>query len=64
MPGKQVVLVVINNATKDETIHWDRYQEIIQGKQGGTDVITHQTVNFDQKTTVIPAKTAYILELK
>jgi hypothetical protein len=64
MPGKQVVLVVINNSTKDETIRWDRYQEIIQGKESGVDVLTHQTVNFDLKTAVIPAKTAYILELK
>ena len=62
--GRKVVLVVINNSTKDETIRWDRFQEIINGKEGGVDVITHQTVNFDQKTAVIPAKTAYILELK
>jgi hypothetical protein len=62
-PGK-VILVVINNSIKDETIRWDRYQEIIKGKESGVDVITNQTVNFDLKTTIIPAKTAYILELK
>jgi hypothetical protein len=64
MPGKQVVLVLINNSTKDETIRWDRYQEMIQGKESGVDVLTNQTVNFDRKTTIIPAKTSYILELK
>jgi hypothetical protein len=37
---------------------------MIQGKETGVDVLTHQTVNFDLKTVVIPAKTAYILELK
>jgi glycosidase len=64
MTGKQVVLVVINNSTKDETIRWDRYAEMIKGKETGVDVITNQTVNFDLKTAIIPAKTAYILELK
>lgn len=62
-PGK-VVLVVMNNSTKDETIRWDRYQEVIKGKEYGVDVITNQTVNFDLKTAIIPAKTAFILELK
>ena len=64
MPGKQVILVIINNSTKDETIRWDRYQEIIKGKEIGVDVLSKQTVNFDLKTAIIPAKTAYILELK
>ena len=42
----------------------DINKEMIQGKESGVDVLTHQTVNFDIKTAVIPAKTAYILELK
>jgi hypothetical protein len=37
---------------------------MIKGKETGVDVITNQTVNFDLKTAIIPAKTAYILELK
>jgi hypothetical protein len=56
--------VIINNSTKEETIRWDRYQEIIQGKEIGVDVLTNQTVNFDLKTATIPAKTSYILEIK
>ncbi|MFM6934600.1 MAG: glycoside hydrolase family 13 protein [Flavobacteriales bacterium] len=64
LDSRQVVLVLINNSSKEETIRWDRFQEMIHGKETGVDVVTHQTVNFDQKTTTIPAKTAYILELK
>ena len=64
MPGRQVVLVIINNSSKDETIRWDRYQEMLQGKESGLDVLTNQSFNFDLKTAIIPAKTAYILELK
>ena len=57
-------MVILNNSEKDEELTWSRFAEGIQGFDFGTDVLTNQSFDFDQKTGKIPAKTAYIIQLK
>ncbi len=59
-----IVMVILNNSEKDEELTWSRFAEGIQGFDFGTDVLTNQSFDFDQKTGKIPAKTAYIIQLK
>lgn len=59
-----VVMVILNNSEKDEELVWSRFAEGIQAYNFGTDVLTNQTFDFEQKTGKIPAKTAYIIQLK
>ena len=60
----EVVMVILNNSEKEEEIAWSRFAEGIQGFNFGTDVLTNQSFDFEQKTGKIPAKTAYIIQLK
>jgi len=57
-------MVILNNSEKDEELVWSRFAEGIQAYNFGTDVLTNQTFDFEQKTGKIPAKTAYIIQLK
>jgi glycosidase len=60
----EVIMVILNNSDKEEELVWDRFTEGIQGFNFGTDVLTNQTFDFELKTGKIPAKTAYIIQLK
>ena len=60
----EVIMVILNNSEKEEELVWDRFTEGIQGFNFGTDVLTNQTFDLEQKTGKIPAKTAYIIQLK
>ena len=60
----EVIMVILNNSEKEEELVWDRFTEGIQGFNFGTDVLTNQTFDFELKTGKIPAKTAYIIQLK
>jgi glycosidase len=60
----EVVMVILNNSEKEEEIVWSRFAEGIQGFNFGTDVLTNQSFDFEQKTGKIPAKIAYIIQLK
>ncbi|MEN9700513.1 MAG: hypothetical protein RLZZ301_1711 [Bacteroidota bacterium] len=59
----EVLMIILNNAITDEKIDWTRFEEGINGYDKGVDVLTNQSFNFDEKTGVIPAKTAYIIKL-
>jgi glycosidase len=60
----EVVMVILNNSEKEEEITWSRFAEGIQGFNFGTDILTNQSFDFEQKTGKMPAKTAYIIQLK
>ncbi|MBB3698389.1 cyclomaltodextrinase N-terminal domain-containing protein [Flammeovirga yaeyamensis] len=57
------VFVVINNNLDEQTFDTARFEEALKGKTSGKDILTGKTISFDGKMT-IPAKTAYIIELK
>jgi glycosidase len=59
----EVVMVILNNSNKDQTLEWARFAEGYKGYTKGKDVLNNQTFDFEQKNTTIPAKTAYIIKL-
>src|SRR5690606_11730308 len=61
-PG-DIVMVVMNNSKKDQTIVLDRFEEGIQGRRKAVDVISGKEYLLDQKLEV-SAKTALIFELR
>jgi len=62
--GKEKVMVVINNSDKEEKIKKDRFAEQLEGFIEAKEVITNLKVNLMKEEWDIPAKTAYIFELK
>jgi len=62
--GKEKVMVVINNSDKEEKIKKDRFAEQLEGFTEAKEVITNLKVNLMKEEWDIPAKTAYIFELK
>ncbi|MFM6946301.1 MAG: glycoside hydrolase family 13 protein [Flavobacteriales bacterium] len=60
----EVVMVILNNSEKDEELNWARFSEGLHDFEFGNDVLTNQTFDFEQKSGKIPAKTAYIIQLK
>lgn len=59
----EVIMVVINNSTKEQTLSWSRFAEGFKGYDKGKDVLNNQTFDFEQATGQIPAKTSYIIKL-
>ena len=59
----EVVMVILNNSNKDQSLEWARFAEGFEGYTKGKDVLNNQTFDFEQKNTTIPAKTAYIIKL-
>ena len=59
----EVVMVILNNSNKDQSLEWARFAEGFKGYTQGKDVLNNQTFDFEQKNTTIPAKTAYIIKL-
>jgi len=59
----EVVMVILNNSNKDQSLEWARFAEGFKGYTKGKEVLNNQTFNFEQKGTTIPAKTAYIIKL-
>ena len=57
-------MVILNNSEKEEELVWSRFAEGIHGYNFGTDVLTNQSFDLEQKTGKIPAKAAYITQLK
>lgn len=56
-------MVVVNNADRDDkTLRLDRFAEMLDGFDRGTDVISGRKVELVDRLT-IPAKTSMILEL-
>lgn len=62
--GKEKVMVVINNSDKEEKIKKVRFAEELDGFTEANEVITNLKVNLMKEEWNIPAKTAYIFELK
>lgn len=61
--GNQTVMVIMNNSTDIKTVKTNRFQENIQTKTTGKDVITEQFYNLKDEINIEP-KSALILELK
>jgi glycosidase len=59
----EVIMVIINNSNKEETLTWSRFAEGLHGYEKGLDVMTNQSFDFEQPTGKIPAKTSYIIKL-
>lgn len=59
----EVVMVIINNSTKEQTLSWARFAEGLHGFEKGKDVLNNQTFDFEQPSGTIPAKTSYIIKL-
>lgn len=59
----EVIMVVLNNSSKDEMLNWSRFEQGLHGFEKGKDVFNNQSFDFEQKTGLIPAKTAYIIQL-
>lgn len=59
----EVIMVVLNNSSKDEMLNWSRFEQGLHGFEKGKDVLNNQSFDFEQKTGLIPAKTAYIIQL-
>ena len=59
----EVIMVVINNSTKEQTLSWSRFAEGLHGFEKGKDVLNNQTFDFEQPSGTIPAKTSYIIKL-
>lgn len=59
----EVIMVVINNSTKEQTLSWSRFTEGFKGYDKGKDVLTNQTFDFEVPNGSIPAKTSYIIKL-
>lgn len=62
--GKEMVMVVINNSDKTETLSKERYAEQLNGYSQANEIMMNMQVNLVQAEWKIPAKTAYIFELK
>lgn len=61
--GDQTVLVVFNNNNNDKVVRFERYEEVLKGRHNGTEVATGAELDLAPGITM-PAKTAYIIELK
>jgi glycosidase len=59
----EVIMVIINNSSKDEELSWSRFSEGLNGFGKGLDVLNNQTFDFEQPKGKIPAKTSYIIKL-
>lgn len=59
----EVIMVVLNNSSKDEMLNWSRFEQGLHGFEQGKDVFNNQSFDFEQKTGLISAKTAYIIQL-
>jgi hypothetical protein len=59
----EVIMVVINNSTKEQTLSWSRFAEGLRGFDKGKDVLNNQTFDFEVPNGNIPAKTSYIIKL-
>jgi glycosidase len=59
----EVLMVIINNSNKEETLTWSRFAEGLHGFEKGLDVLTNQSFDFEKSSGKIPAKTSYIIKL-
>jgi glycosidase len=59
----EVIMVIISNSNKEETLTWSRFAEGLHGFEKGLDVLTNQSFDFEQPSGKIPAKTSYIIKL-
>ncbi len=59
----EMVMVVLNNQTRKQTISLDRFAEMLKGKHMARDVITETCFQLRSSIT-IPGKTALLLEIE
>lgn len=61
---KQTVMVVINNALKEQKLDLNRFNEIVNNFQTGTEIFTKNQLDLSNKSLTIDTKTALIFELR
>lgn len=57
------IIVIFNNNVNYQFMSFDRYKELFEGSESGTDIITGKTIYFDTKLS-LPAKSATIIKVK
>jgi glycosidase len=57
---QETIMVVLNNSTKEESIHLSRFQEVLKGKKIFKNVLTNEFVNIDSQKLILSPKTATI----
>ncbi|MEE4197556.1 MAG: glycoside hydrolase family 13 protein [Bacteroidales bacterium] len=60
---KEVVMVILNNNDRQQTLDTERFREIMEGYRSGTEIIT-QTELKELDQIRLPKKSAMIIELK
>ncbi len=60
---KTVMVVLNNDDEKEKVLDMNRFAEMLDGFQGGKDVISGREIHGLQQTLTIPAKTALVIEL-
>jgi glycosidase len=63
MAGNDIVMVIINRNSQDINLDLSRYEEVLQGKSSGTEIISGRNVTLDN-TLNVPANDPMIIELK
>ena len=61
--GKESVLVIINNNQEDQQLTLDRFTEVIDGYEGGVDVLTDKEIDF-AGDILLTGNSALLLKLK
>ncbi|NBR13157.1 MAG: alpha-amlyase [Crocinitomicaceae bacterium] len=62
--GTETVMVVLNNSIKEEKLQKDRFASQLVGFVKGVDVLSSVKVDLTKSEWKVPAKTAFIFELK
>jgi glycosidase len=62
--GTETVMVVLNNSIKEEKLQKDRFASQFVGFVKGVDVLSSVKVDLTKSEWKVPAKTAFIFELK
>ncbi len=62
--GTETVMVVLNNSIKEEKLQKDRFASQLVGFVKGVDVLSSVKVDLTKLEWKVPAKTAFIFELK
>jgi neopullulanase len=62
--AEEVVMVVINNQSKDQNLNLSRFAECIGNAQGGKEILSGQNVSFSSGSIAVKGKSSMIIEWK
>jgi hypothetical protein len=55
-----IVMVLINNSKKNQSINWNRFSESIKEKKEGKDIITDKKISVGEETYIMPQSSMII----